>query len=78
MRNNPYPAMIDDGFDRATENPRHGVWQEGYYSGKMDGVEECLEAIERNLRLVRDLLDAGVTREQIMERIEAAKAELSR
>jgi hypothetical protein len=73
MIDNPFPVMLrdeDSGVEVLSQN--HGIWNNGYSVG----FEDCLKAIDRNYRLVLELINKGLTPEEIIEHLKQEEKSL--
>ena len=70
MKENPYkPQIKDEVSGVALPNQKYAIWQQGYSAG----FDECLKNFAVNLKLMKELVDYGATKEQITNRLEEAK-----
>lgn len=71
MTQNPYPEyIIDEASNVAGKNQQHIDWGNGYDAG----FDDCLNKFEKNLMMVEKLMDQGVSKKQIIDRlIEASR-----
>lgn len=67
MSANPFPSRIINGQETSRD---HINWE----NGRIAGFEEALQAFNKNLNLLEELMDHGATTEIIIDRLtEAAK-----
>lgn len=69
---NPYPEFItDESSDIQVLNEKSIIWQNGFSAG----FDDCLDAFNKNLKMMENLMDHGATPEQIIDRlVEATNA----
>jgi hypothetical protein len=72
MMQNPYPRTLrDDEAGIEVRGQNHIIWQNGYSAG----FDDCLNAFDKNLKMVESLMDNGATRKQIIDKlVEATRA----
>jgi hypothetical protein len=66
MNKNPFPEMIiDESSGIEIRSTPHRIWQVGYSAG----FDDCLNAFEKNMKMMEELMDNGAATEQIIDRL---------
>jgi hypothetical protein len=66
MVNNPFPEVwVDEDSGVEVPSQNHTIWNNGYSVG----FEDCLKAINKNYQIVLELINKGLTPEEIIEHL---------